>query len=124
MALGLSAAEANAFLDAHVAEFPWIKLHTGDPGSAGTANAAGNDTRKQPTWASASGGAITTSAAIDWSDAEVDTSEDYTHYSLWTASTGGTFGSSGAITANAVSDTGDAFTIPAGDLDITISTAA
>jgi hypothetical protein len=47
MALGITAAQANAILDAYCrgvsyagnAAF-WVKLHTGDPGSAGTANAA------------------------------------------------------------------------------------
>lgn len=121
MALGLSAAEANAFLDALVAEFPWIKLHVGDPGAAGTATPAAETDRMEASFAAATGGTITTDAALVW--ASVAGGEDYTHFSAWTLAAAGTFGFSGAITANAVL-IGDTFTIPAGDLDIAITVAA
>lgn len=133
MATGLSAAIANDVLDAlckndALTTLPfaavWIKLHIGDPGAAGTSNAAGNTTRKQATFGTvASGGAISNTADISWSTGEVTTSEDYTHFSAWTASTAGTFGFSGPITANAVT-AGDQFTIATGDLDLTLSVAS
>lgn len=115
MALGWSATEANEAIDALLASYTWVKLHIGDPGAAGTANAASNTTRKQATWAAASAGATSNTGALTWTS--VPASEDYTHFSLWTASTAGTFGFSGLITANAVT-TGDNFTLAAGDLDI------
>jgi len=121
VAEGLSTAAANAALDALGSTYPWIKLHTGAPGANGTANAATETTRKQATWASASGAALTTSAQLQWTN--VAGTEDYTHYSAWTASTAGTFGHSGTITANAVT-AGDTFTIATGDLDITLPTAS
>jgi hypothetical protein len=99
----------------------WAKLHTGDPGAAGTANAATNTTRKEVTFAAASGNAIASDAAVTWTS--VPASEDYTHFSLWTDETAGSFHTSGTITANAVT-IGDNFTIPSGDVDITISAAA
>jgi uncharacterized membrane protein YgdD (TMEM256/DUF423 family) len=127
MALGPSATIADDFLEwifnaSAMATAPtniWIQLHTADPGAAGTNAVAGNATRKDLTAAmgTASGGAITNTAAITWTTGEVDTSEDYTHWSLWTASTAGTFLFSGTVTANAVT-TGDEFTIPIGDLDV------
>ena len=128
MATGLSATVANAWLDAlgnasnytAPSEF-WVKLHTGDPGSAGTSNAAGETTRKQASFAAAASGAITTDAALTWTN--VSTSEDYTHFSAWTASAAGSFLCSGTITANAVT-AGDTFTIATGDLDMSLSTAA
>ena len=49
--------------------------------------------------------------------------EDYTHFSAWTASTAGTFLFSGTITANAVT-IGDTFTIPVGDLDVSLAIAS
>lgn len=132
MAVGLASAVANDILDAlctngslstlPLAQF-WIKLHVGDPGAAGTSNAAGNTTRKQVTFGTASGGAVANTAAVTWTTGEVTTSEDYTHYSIWTASTAGTFYGSGTITANAVT-AGDQFTLPIGDIDLTLSTAA
>lgn len=133
MALGLSATIANDFLEwifnasavASAPATPYIQLHTGDPGSAGTSNVAGNATRKDLTAAmgTAASGAITNTAAITWTTGEVDTSEDYTHWSLFDASTAGTFLCSGTVTSNAVT-TGDEFTIPVGDLDVAFSTAA
>lgn len=128
MATGLSAATANAFMDAlgnatnYTADAEvWIKLHTGDPGAAGTSNAAGNTTRQQASFGAGSGGAMSNDAAITWTS--VSTSEDYTHFSAWSASTGGTFRFSGTMTANAVT-AGDTFTVPIGDLDLTFTIAA
>ena len=133
MAVGLSATIANDFLEwlfnaSATSASPtniWIQLHTGDPGASGTANVAGNATRKDLTAAmgTAASGAITNTSAITWTAGEVDTSEDYTHWSLWDASTAGTFLCSGTVTANAVT-AGDEFTIPAGDLDVAFGTAA
>jgi len=123
MAEGLGAAGANAALDAANAAHRWVKLHTGAPGAAGTANAAVNATRKQATDTAAAGGASTTSADLDWSSGEVTTTETYTHYSRWSASSGGNFGYSGTITGGAVT-AGTEFTIPAGDLDASLTLAS
>lgn len=133
MAVGLSATIANDFLEwlfnaSATAAAPaniWIQLHTADPGAAGTTAVAGNATRKDLTAAmgTAASGAITNTSAITWTSGEVDTSEDYTHWSLWDASTAGTFLCSGLMTANAVT-IGDEFTIPVGDLDASFATAA
>jgi hypothetical protein len=133
MALGLSATIANDFLEwlfnaSATSSAPtniWIQLHTADPGASGTTAVAGNATRKDLTAAmgTAASGAITNTSAITWTAGEVDTSEDYTHWSLFDASTVGTFLCSGLMTANAVT-TGDEFTIPIGELDASFSTAA
>jgi len=116
MAESFSAAAANAILDAHIAAYPWIQLHTGAPGAAGTTAVAGNTTRKDTTssWAAATGGVATSDVVISWTEGEVDTTEDYTHYSLWSASTAGNFGSSGTIIANSVNASGDTFEISTG----------
>lgn len=132
MALGLSAAYANKFLDfignataagtapANV----YLQLHTADPGAAGTTAIAGNATRKGPvSFGAASGGLMSNDAAVTWTSGEVDTSEDYTHWTLWDAAAAGTFIGSGLMTANAVT-VGDEFTIPVGDLDLSFNTAA
>lgn len=130
MAVGLSAATSNALLNALFNQTNytaptaiWMQLHVGDPGSAGTSNVATETTRKDVTssFAAASGGAVSSNAAVTWTG--VAGSEDFTHWSLWSASSAGTFYISGTITANAVT-TGDTFTIPSGDIDITLSTAA
>ena len=133
MTTGLSATVANDFLEwlfnasamATAPAVPWIQLHTADPGAAGTTAVAGNATRKDLSAAmgTAASGAITNTAAITWTTGEVDTSEDYTHWSIFDASTAGNFLLSGTMTANAVT-VGDEFTIPIGDLDVSLSTAA
>lgn len=129
MALGMSAAEAAATLNAHVRGTSYAgnasvfaKLHLGDPGAAGTTNPAVETTRQQVTFGNAATtGAIANTVAVEWTS--VSTTETYTHYSLWTASTGGTFLGSGTISGGAVT-AGNNFSIPIGDFDLTQSTAA
>jgi hypothetical protein len=78
----------------------WIKLHTGDPGEAGTANAATETTRKQVTWAAAASGskAATGSPVATWTN--VAATETYSHWSLWSASTAGTCYWTGALASS------------------------
>lgn len=121
MAEGFGTPGANTALDALVAAYPWIKMHVGAPGSAGTANPATETTRKQASWAAASGGATSNSGALTWT--AVAGSEDFTHFTAWTASTNGNFGFSGTVTANAVT-AGDTFTIATGDLDVSVTLAS
>ena len=121
MTVGLAAGAASGFLSGY--DNYYIQLHTADPGAAGTTAIAGNATRKQISLGSPSAGAVSNDTAIDWSSGEVDTSEDYTHWSLWSLSSGGTFVWSGTMTANAVTS-GDTFSIPIGDLDLAFSPIA
>lgn len=129
MAVGLAPATANAILDAlcrsvawtEPAEL-WVKLHIGDPGAAGTANAATETTRKQATFGTAaSAGSISNTLAMTWTS--VAGSEDYTHASVWDASTAGTFVFSGTITADAVTAT-NTFTIDVGGITVSLAVAA
>lgn len=121
MAEGLSATAANALLDSLGSTYSWVQLHVGAPGAAGTSNVATETDRTQATWASASGGTKSNSANLVWS--AVAGAEDYTHFTVWTASSAGTFGFSGTVTANAVA-AGDTFTIPTGDLDVSLTLAS
>ena len=128
MATGLSAATANSFLDAlgnatnYTADAEmWIKLHVGDPGASAASNAAVETTRKQASLSAAASGAITTDAALTWTN--VAGTEDFTHFSAWSAAAAGTFRLSGTVTANAVV-AGDSFSVSTGDLDLSLSTAA
>jgi hypothetical protein len=129
MATGLAAGQANAILDALCRSVAYsdpasfnVKLHIGDPGSAGTANAAGETTRKAATFSAASGGAITTSADITWTN--VSTSETYSHVSFWSDVAAGTFLGSDALDTSRAVLAGDNFTIAAGDLDLSITAIA
>lgn len=128
MAEGLSSTIAQNLLDllfnatAYAGQATvYAKLHVGAPGAAGTSNAAVETTRKAVTMGAASGGAISNDAAVDWT--AVAGTEDYTHVSLWTAAVAGTFIMSGTITANAVT-AGDNFSLPIGDIDVTMPVAS
>jgi hypothetical protein len=127
MAVGISTVLAAEWLDAafnngsYAVAQAYIKLHVGDPGANGTANAATETTRKAISAAAASGGTITTDADLAWT--LVGGSEDYTHFSVWDHLTAGNFLWSGTMTANAVT-AGDSFTIPAGDLDFSLTVAS
>ena len=115
MAVGMASTAADAILDQHLdTDYNFIQLHTGDPGASGTANVAGNATRKAVSWAAASGGSKATNGDTEWTDGEVDTTETYTHVSFWSSGSGGNFGGSGTLTANQVDASGDAFRIPSG----------
>lgn len=121
MAEGWSSTAGNHALDTELAIYSWVKLHVGAPGAAGTSNPAAETTRKQATWSAASSGASANTGALTWTS--VAGTEDYTHFTVWTASVAGTFGFSGVVTANAVV-TGDTFTIPIGDLDVSLTLAS
>jgi hypothetical protein len=122
MAEGWSATSGNAALTTLTAAYPWIQLHIGAPGAAGTSNGATETTRKQVTsWATASAGSQASSAALTWTS--IAGSQDATNFTAWTASTAGTFGYSGAITANAYT-AGDTLTVASGALTVALTLAS
>jgi hypothetical protein len=87
----------------------YLKLHTGDPGEAGTSNAATEATRKAVSFSAASSGSMTSSATVEWTN--VSTTETYSHWSLWDASTSGNCLWSGALASSAAVTAGDTFQI-------------
>lgn len=116
----------NAMLDAFARgvafdnDEVWVKLHLGDPGAAGTSNPAAETTRKQATFgAAASAGAISNTVAVEWT--ALPAAETFTHVSLWSASTAGTFLGSDDLSSSAAVEINDVFRIPIGDLDLTLS---
>ena len=127
MAHGLSAYLCNAFLNAlgNATSFsvavPYIKLHTGDPGAAGTANPATETTRKSVSFGAASAGAITSDADISWTN--ISGSQDATHFTAWDNISAGNFLFSGNITANPYT-AGDTYTISSGNLSASLTVAS
>lgn len=129
MATGTASTIANSILNALTRNVAWtqpaaywVKLHLGDPGAAGATSPAANTTRQQATFSAASGGAVTTSADINW--LAVPNAETYSHVSFWDASVAGTFLGSNALTVARTVAIGDNFTITAGQLTITITVIA
>jgi len=127
MATGLSAYLCNSFLDAlgnntsYAVTQVYIKLHVGDPGAAGTSNAATETTRKSVSFAAASAGAIASDADISWTN--ISGSQDATHFSAWDSLTVGNFLFSGTITGNAYT-AGDTYTISSGNLSASLTVAS
>lgn len=129
MTTGLASAIANSMLNALCRNAAWtqpaafyVKLHTGDPGAAGAANAAANTTRVATTFSAAAAGSITTSADTGW--ANVPNAETYSHVSFWDALTSGTFLGSTALTTPRTVAVGDNFTIKAGSLTVPLTPIA
>ena len=95
MATGISSYLANKLLDhtfRNTAYTPpttiYAKLHTGDPGAAGTANSSAQTTRIATTFAAAAAGSIAMSNTPEFT---LNATETITHVSFWDASTAGNF---------------------------------
>lgn len=113
MTAGLAPAHANAVLNVfrnttYTGVNTFLKLHTGDPGSAGTSNASAVTTRNAVTFNAASAGSMTLSSLSGFS---MTTTETITHISLWDASSSGNFLQSAALTASKNVTNGDTLSL-------------
>lgn len=101
----------------------YVKLHTGDPGSAGASNAAAGDTTRKALSQSApaSGSMTITGTNPQWTNG--GTSETITHVSVWDASTGGNFLYSGALGTSKAWASGDTLTLTTATTSITPAAA-
>ena len=75
----------------------FIKLHIGDPGSAGTANPSAVTTRQTATFSAAASGAIALSNSPAFS---MTSTETVSHISVWSDVSAGTFLWSAALTTS------------------------
>lgn len=113
MALGAAASHANAIINVlrgttytGLAGL-FLQLHTGDPGAAGTANVSAVTTRNALTLAAPSGGSSALSSLAAYN---MTATETISHFTLWTASTAGTFIGSGQLAAAKPVNNGDTLT--------------
>ena len=110
MTVGVSATIANALVDSVTTGGAWLQFHIGDPGAAGTANQAGSTTRIQLTHPAASGGSATqtgTATLASWAGG----SQTLSHFTLWSASTAGTFRGSAAFSVSRAVVNGDTLNV-------------
>jgi hypothetical protein len=127
MPTGLSNYLANKFLDAvgnataYSSANVYVKLHVGDPGADGTANAATETTRKSVSFSAALTGGLTSDADVSWES--IAGSEDATFFTVWDNLTAGNFLFSGTVAGNAYT-AGDTFTIPSGSLTVSLTLAS
>ena len=103
----------------------YVQLHTGTVPTSdidGTLAIAGNATRKATgTMGASSGGTATNSADMTWTTGEVDTTETYTHYTIWDAVTAGNCLMWSKFDSDISVTSGDQFTISAGNLSVSVA---
>lgn len=95
----------------------YLKLHTGDAGEDGTANAAGEYSLQSCSFSAASSGSMALSGTVSWTN--VSTNETLSHWSLWDANTldgvtnqpTGNCLWTGAFNSSSTVASGDTFTI-------------
>lgn len=78
----------------------WISLHTGNPGTTGASEATGGSpayARKQTTWTAGASDGVYSGSEVTF---DVPAGS-FTHFGVWTASTGGTFVGGDALSASA-----------------------
>lgn len=101
--MALTEATKNSMLDSQT--FDAIRLHSGDPGAAGTTNALGAGL-SAATFSAASGASRALASAVEVTG--LSASQSVTHFSVWTTSgavfKGSTTISSGDVTANAAGE--------------------
>lgn len=113
MTAGLASATAASILNvwrgtAFTGVTVYVKLHVGDPGAAGTANASAVTTRNAATWNAPSAGSMTISSLAGFA---MTATETITHISFWDAATLGNFLGSAALTAPKPVSSGDTLTL-------------
>ena len=129
MAVGISTANlANKWLDtlsntsyASGSASLYAKLHTGDPGAAGAANASQHTTRAAVAWSAAASGQKNATGTPTWTIASLTapTTETITHISLWDASSGGNFLWSIALTQSKPVSNSDVLNLTSCSLNLT-----
>jgi hypothetical protein len=97
--MALSTSGRNAAAAGVTALSGYASLHTGDPGTTGTAEVTGGSpayARKAVTWSAPSSGSVTTSGSVTF---DVPASTTISYMGLWSASTGGTFYGGAALSS-------------------------
>lgn len=98
-----------------------LRLHTADPGSAGTTAGSAETTRKAITWAAASAGSkAATTTLPSWTAWSAGT-ETISHFSIWDNVTAGAgnFLMSGAWTASRTINNGDTLNVTSLSVSLT-----
>ena len=104
--MSFTPAAMNAATNGITAAYPWIALHSANPGTTGASETAA--VRKNPTWPSASGGVATVTAQAFTGGAA---NGACTYAGLWSAASGGTFGGGFPLSGNQTFDASGNYTL-------------
>lgn len=96
----------------------YVKLHTGDPGEAGTSNAATHTTRESASFGAASSGVVSNDSPISFTSLAAD--ETISHISIWDHVSAGNCLWTGALTDPQDVNAGGTLTFDTGDLDVSL----
>lgn len=105
--MGMNTNGHNAAADGFGTAYPYLSIHTGDPGENG-ANEDANVTRLAANWSAASNGDIS-ATNIQFTDGTP--SGPATHVGYWSALTGGTCGGGKALTGDQTFNANGEYTI-------------
>jgi hypothetical protein len=115
--MAFGTAEANSIIDAWSGHY--VSLHTGDPGSTGANEVTGGTyTRQQVTLSAAANKASSNSGILNFTLMPAVT---VTHVGIWTLQANGAFEIGGALSVQKVTNAGDTFQLPIGDLDVALT---
>jgi hypothetical protein len=98
----------------------YVKLHTGDPGEAGTSNASSETDRQEIEFGAASDGVITSTVDVEWTAWDAG-SETISHISGWDHVSAGNCLWKGDLAAPKSVSNGDTFRLASGDVTLTIA---
>lgn len=104
--MSFSSAAMNTATNAVTAAYPWISLHSANPGTTGTSETTA--ARKNPTWPTASAGVSTVTAQAFTGGTA---SGPCTYAGLWSAASGGTFGGSWPLSGSQTFDASGNYTL-------------
>lgn len=97
----------------------YVKLHTGDPGSAGTSNASANTTRVVLAWAAGSAGSKSIQATLPQWASWASGSETISHISVWDNISAGNVLYTFTLTTPKAITNGDTLTLTAHTFSLT-----
>lgn len=103
----LNANGLNSAADGFAAAYPYLSIHTGDPGTNG-ANEDANVTRLAASWSAAANGDVT---ATNKAFTDGTPSGPATHVGYWSALTGGTCGGGQALTGDQAFNANGEYTV-------------
>jgi hypothetical protein len=132
MAVGVSPFLANGWLNTikstgtsfNIAGNIYTELHTGSPGSAGTANISSTTTRPTMQFTTATTGVLLSTSSPSWASWAGTNGEVVTNISFWDTSLGpnGNFLWSASLSSSKTINTGDTFTLTTATLTIVTAT--
>lgn len=97
----------------------YVQLHTGSPGSVGTALVSSTTTRGTATFGASTTGSISLSNTPSWASWAGTNGEVVSHVSFWDATSSGNFLWSASLSASKTVNTGDTLNLSSASLSIT-----